>query len=171
MSSISAGLVKELRHRTGLGMMDCKNALVGSAGDIEQAIESLRKSSGLKAAKKAGRVASEGLISVKSDGADPDQLMEVALEAGAEDVVESEDSIDVVAAPAEFAGVRDAIAASAFEVIHAEISMEPSTSVSLSGKEAEQMLKLNDALEDLDDVQQVYANVEISDDEIAELAG
>ncbi len=81
MSSISASLVKELRDRTGLGMMDCKNALVGSAGDIEQAIESLRKSSGLKAAKKAGRVASEGLISVKlSDDQKSAVLVEVNCE-------------------------------------------------------------------------------------------
>jgi YebC/PmpR family DNA-binding regulatory protein len=113
----------------------------------------------------------KALISVRSEGADSDQLMEVALEAGAEDVVESEDTIDVVAGPAQFTGVRDSIAAGGFDVVHAEVSMEPSTSVSVSGKEAEQMLKLNDALEDLDDVQQVYANVEISDDEIAKLAG
>ena len=113
----------------------------------------------------------KGLISVRSEGADSDQLMEVALEAGAEDVVESEDTIDVVAGPAEFSGVRDSIAARGFDVVHAEVSMEASTSVTVSGKEAEQMLKLNDALEDLDDVQQVYANVEISDDEVAKLAG
>lgn len=81
MSSISASLVKELRDRTGIGMMDCKKALVESAGDVEQAIESLRKSSGLKAAKKAGRVASEGLISVKlSDDQKSAVLVEVNCE-------------------------------------------------------------------------------------------
>ena len=53
MTSIKASQVKELRERTGLGMMECKKALVESAGDIEQAIEDLRKSSGMKAAKKA----------------------------------------------------------------------------------------------------------------------
>lgn len=60
--SITASLVKELRERTGLGMMECKKALVDSNGDIELAIENLRKASGLKAAKKAGRTAAEGVV-------------------------------------------------------------------------------------------------------------
>ena len=63
--AISASMVKELRERTGLGMMDCKNALVEAGGDMESAIDNLRKSSGMKAAKKAGRIASDGMISVK----------------------------------------------------------------------------------------------------------
>ena len=62
MTAISASMVKELRERTGLGMMDCKKALVESKGDMDLAIESLRKSSGMKAAKKAGRIAADGLI-------------------------------------------------------------------------------------------------------------
>ncbi|MBL4584040.1 MAG: elongation factor Ts [Pseudomonadales bacterium] len=65
MAKISAATVKELRDRTGLGMMDCKKALVAAEGDIEQAIEDLRKSSGMKAAKKAGRVAAEGVVATK----------------------------------------------------------------------------------------------------------
>ena len=68
--AISASMVKELRERTGLGMMDCKTALVEADGDMESAIDNLRKSSGMKAAKKAGRIASDGMISVRvsSDG-------------------------------------------------------------------------------------------------------
>jgi len=62
MATITAGMVKELRERTGLGMMDCKKALVDAAGDMEKAIEDLRKASGLKAAKKASRVAAQGLV-------------------------------------------------------------------------------------------------------------
>ena len=62
MAAITASMVKELRERTSLGMMDCKKALVASEGDIDQAIEDLRKSSGLKAAKKAGRTAAEGVV-------------------------------------------------------------------------------------------------------------
>ncbi len=62
MVSITAAMVKDLRERTGLGMMDCKKALVESAGDIEKAIEDMRKASGLKAAKKAGRIAAEGVV-------------------------------------------------------------------------------------------------------------
>jgi len=65
MAAITASMVKELRERTSLGMMDCKKALVASEGDIDQAIEDLRKSSGLKAAKKAGRTAAEGVVFAK----------------------------------------------------------------------------------------------------------
>jgi elongation factor Ts len=68
MTAVSASMVKELRERTGLGMMDCKKALVASDGDMEAAIENLRKSSGMKAAKKAGRIASDGLLSIKVNG-------------------------------------------------------------------------------------------------------
>ena len=65
--SISASMVKELRERTGLGMMDCKNALVETDGDMELAIDNLRKSSGMKAAKKASRIASDGLVAIRVD--------------------------------------------------------------------------------------------------------
>lgn len=69
MAGVSASLVKELRERTGLGMMDCKKALVEAEGDIDAAIENLRKSSGMKAAKKAGRIASDGLLGNRVEGA------------------------------------------------------------------------------------------------------
>lgn len=65
MANITAGMVKELRERTGLGMMDCKKALSEADGDMDKAIEDLRKASGLKAAKKASRVASEGVVLTK----------------------------------------------------------------------------------------------------------
>jgi len=65
MTAISASMVKELRERTGLGMMECKKALVEAEGSIETAIENLRKSSGMKAAKKAGRVSADGVVAVK----------------------------------------------------------------------------------------------------------
>lgn len=65
MAAISASLVKELRERTGLGMMECKKALAEAEGDIDAAIEELRKNSGMKAAKKAGRTAAEGVIAVR----------------------------------------------------------------------------------------------------------
>ena len=69
MAAITAAMVKELRERTGLGMMECKKALVEAGGSVEQAIDELRKSSGLKAAKKAGRTAAEGVavLSVADD--------------------------------------------------------------------------------------------------------
>ncbi len=65
MANITASMVKELRERTGLGMMDCKKALGEADGDMEKAIEDLRKASGLKAAKKASRVAAEGVVLTK----------------------------------------------------------------------------------------------------------
>jgi elongation factor Ts len=65
MAAVSAAMVKELRERTGLGMLDCKKALKEADGDIEQAIEDLRKSSGMKAAKKSGRIAAEGVVAVR----------------------------------------------------------------------------------------------------------
>ena len=70
MTTITASMVKELRERTGLGMMDCKKALSDAGGDMEMAIEDLRKASGLKAAKKASRVAAEGVVMtrVSEDG-------------------------------------------------------------------------------------------------------
>ena len=68
MAAISASMVKELRERTGLGMMECKKALVEADGDLELAIENLRKSSGMKAAKKAGRVAADGVARVAVNG-------------------------------------------------------------------------------------------------------
>ena len=63
--AITASMVKELRERTGLGMMDCKRALEETGGDLEQAIEELRKTSALKAAKKAGRTTADGLLGLK----------------------------------------------------------------------------------------------------------
>ncbi|RDD62135.1 translation elongation factor Ts [Ferruginivarius sediminum] len=68
MAQISAAMVKELRERTGAGMMDCKKALADTDGDIEQAVDWLRKKGLSQAQKKAGRTAAEGLIGVKSEG-------------------------------------------------------------------------------------------------------
>ncbi|KEI72084.1 translation elongation factor Ts [Endozoicomonas elysicola] len=78
MAAVSAALVKELRERTGLGMMECKKALVEAQGDIEVAIEEMRKSGQAKAAKKAGRIAAEGIVAVKvADDASFGVLVEV----------------------------------------------------------------------------------------------
>ena len=63
---MSAALVKELRERTGLGLLECKKALAAAGGDIEVAIEELRKSSGMKAAKKAGRTAADGVVAIRT---------------------------------------------------------------------------------------------------------
>lgn len=78
MAAISAALVKELRERTGLGMMECKKALQEANGDIEQAIDDLRKNAGLKSAKKAGNIAAEGAIVTRvADDASLAAMLEV----------------------------------------------------------------------------------------------
>jgi elongation factor Ts len=75
---MSAALVKELRERTGLGLLECKKALAEAGGDIEKAIEELRKSSGMKAAKKAGRTAADGVVLARvSEDGSYGQLVEV----------------------------------------------------------------------------------------------
>ena len=97
-------------------------------------------------------------------GADEDRLMEAALETGAEDVVSNEDgSVDVITGVEEFPEVRDAILAAALEPVHAEVTMRPATSVSLGEQDAERMIRMLDQLEDLDDVQQVYSNADLSE--------
>lgn len=90
--AISASQVKELRERTGLGMMECKKALVAVDGDIEAAIDNMRKASGLKAAKKAGRTAAEGVIVARS-AEDGSSVMLMEINSETDFVVRSEDFI------------------------------------------------------------------------------
>ena len=102
-------------------------------------------------------------------GTDEERLMETALEAGAEDVVANDDgSLEVITRPNAFGDVHDGIVADGLAPEQAEVTMRPSTSVSLDADNARQIIKLLDMLEDLDDVQQVYSNVEISDEILAE---
>lgn len=104
-------------------------------------------------------------------GADEDRLMELALEAGAEDIVTHEDgSIEVLTAPEDFGAVRDRLAAGGLAPETAEITMRASTSTTLEQDAAESMIRLLEMLEDLDDVQKVYSNAEIPDDVLAALA-
>jgi YebC/PmpR family DNA-binding regulatory protein len=112
----------------------------------------------------------KGMISFDRAGVNDDALLEAALDAGAEDVVDGEETIDVVTTPSAFSVVKDALEARSFEPQSAETSMEPRTTVVLEGKEAEVMLRMSDALEDLDDVQNVYANFEISEEEMAKFS-
>lgn len=100
---------------------------------------------------------------------DFDALFEAALEAGAEDVEEVDGQIEVRTEPAVFIEVRDSLEAKGFKAESAEVTMIPQTSVALEGKQAESMLKMMDRLEDCDDVQNVYANFDISDDELEQV--
>jgi len=112
-----------------------------------------------------------GVLCYEREGLDADALLEAALEAGADDVVEGEETVDVVTSVAAFEGVKDALGAAGFDPASAEVLMEPTTTVSLEGADAEAMLQVSDALEDLDDVQNVFANYDISEGEMARIAG
>jgi YebC/PmpR family DNA-binding regulatory protein len=97
-------------------------------------------------------------------GTDEDQLMEAALEAGAEDVVSDEDgSIEVITAPGEFVAVKEALEKAGFATEMGEVIMKPSTENVFVGDDAVKMQKLLDALDALDDVQEVYSNAVIED--------
>ena len=113
----------------------------------------------------------KGLLSFESEGIDSDALLEEALEAGADDVVESDGLLEVVTSPGSFEAVKASLTEAGFEAQLAEITMQPATTVALEGKEAESMLRVADALDDLDDVQAVHANFDISDAEMSRLAG
>ncbi|MGD8835685.1 MAG: YebC/PmpR family DNA-binding transcriptional regulator [Desulfobacteraceae bacterium] len=106
----------------------------------------------------------KGYLVVEQSAAEEDALMEVALEAGAEDVREDGDNFEIITAPEEYETVKQAIDAASIATIAAEITMLPQTMTALDGKDALKMVKLIDALEDCDDVQKVYTNADIPDD-------
>ena len=108
-------------------------------------------------------------ILVPKDSTDEDELMEVALEAGAEDVEEQENDYRVVTTPEDFTAVREALGEADIPYENAEITMEPQNSIDLDAGTARQTLRLIDALEENDDVQEVYANFDISEEVMAEV--
>jgi YebC/PmpR family DNA-binding regulatory protein len=105
----------------------------------------------------------KGYLSVPSEGVDEETLMEIALEAGAEDIVEDPEDkqFEVYTPPEAFQAVKEALTEKAVAFQNADVTMIPKNTVRLEGKEAEQTLRLMDALEDNDDVQHVYANFDI----------
>ena len=97
-------------------------------------------------------------------GTDEDKLMEAALEAGAEDVIVDDDgAIEVLTSPAEFEAVKNALEAANFKAEVAEVTMRADNTVQVTGEDAVKMQKLLDALEDMDDTQEVYHNAELSE--------
>ena len=97
-------------------------------------------------------------------GTDEDKLMEAALEAGAEDVIVDDDgAIEVLTSPAEFESVKNALEAANFKAEVAEVTMRADNAVKVTGDDAVKMQKLLDALEDMDDTQEVYHNAEVSE--------
>ena len=112
----------------------------------------------------------KGVIVVeKAVAPDEERLLEIALESGAEDLRDSESSWDVVTAPSDFTAVRAALEAAGITISSSDLSMEPQSSIPVDGSEAAQVLRLIEALEDLDDVQNVYANFDIPEEIMASL--
>lgn len=110
----------------------------------------------------------KGIISVEAD--DEDQLMEIVLEAGAEDVSGGEDAFEVVTSPEDFDAVHTALEQAGLAMQSAEVTLVPQNTVSLSGKEAEHVYKLLDVLQEHDDIQSVAANCEFSEEEFERLS-
>jgi YebC/PmpR family DNA-binding regulatory protein len=109
----------------------------------------------------------KGYIAIAPDGLDQDSLFEIAVEAGADDVVFSDDMIEVYAELSEFQAVRQALEDAGIEFEAAELSMIPKATMQLGEKETLQVMGVIEALEELDDTQQVYSNLEISDEVMA----
>ena len=112
----------------------------------------------------------KGLILVDKAGVDEDKLLEVALDAGALDVKDNGKEFEVTVSPAGYEAVKKKIEEAGFKPTYAEVTMVPQTTIKLAGKEAEQMLKLMEGLEDSDDVQKVYANFDIAEEEMERLS-
>ncbi len=106
----------------------------------------------------------KGYIVVEHNAVDEDLLMETAIDSGAEDVREDENTFEIITDPQDFERVKTAIENQSIPYIVAEITMLPQSTVDLKGKEAEQMIKLMETLEDCDDVQKVYTNADIPED-------
>jgi len=112
----------------------------------------------------------KGLITIDKNAIDEDRLMEIALEAGAEDVNSGDSEFEVVTSPENYHAVRTALEEAKIALVGGEVTLEPDNTVQVSGHVAEQVLKLVDELEDHDDVQGVAANFNIDDDELARLS-
>jgi len=109
-------------------------------------------------------------ILIFPEGSDEDAIMEAALEAGADDVETTEDGIiEVVTSVEDFQAVKDAMEAAGLEPEFAEVTMKASTITALTGEDAEKVVRLQDALEDLDDVQEVFTNADIPDEVLDQL--
>ena len=108
----------------------------------------------------------KGYIVVEKAKADEEKLLSAVLDAGADDMQDDDDNWEVLSAPGSFEAVREAVKALGIEPASAQVSLIPQNYVKLEGKVAQQMLKLMEALDDLDDVQHVWSNFDISEQEI-----
>jgi YebC/PmpR family DNA-binding regulatory protein len=109
----------------------------------------------------------KGYIEIERDGLEEDAVMNAALEAGAEDMRTEETTFEIYTGPGHLMAVAEALSAAGFKYETAEVARIPATSVMLEGKHAQTMLGLLEALEELDDVQKVYSNFDLPDEELA----
>ncbi len=112
----------------------------------------------------------KGSIAIDKKSSDEDTLMEIALEAGADDVRSDEGEFQVITAPEAFEGVKNALGSKGIKYLEAQITMIPTITVALDEQKAEQMLRLMEKMEDNDDVQDVYANFDIADEIMEKLS-
>ena len=112
----------------------------------------------------------QGVITVEGEGLTEDKVFEAAVEAGADDVTRGDEVFEIATPPDALEDVKTGLETAAMKVVSAELAMVPQTTVTLRGREAEQVLKLLEALEDHDDVQTVSANVDIPADEVERLS-
>jgi transcriptional/translational regulatory protein YebC/TACO1 len=112
----------------------------------------------------------KGVIQIEKDAApDEERLLEIVLEAGAEDLKDAESTWEITTDPSSFQSVKQALETAGVPMLSAEITMVPQTTVPVEGAQAKQVLALLEALEGLDDVQAVYANFDIPESVMAEL--
>jgi len=140
-------MVAEIRH-----LLDRKGGHLGESGCV------------------AWMFTRRGLIIVPAESIEEDELLEVALECGAEDVVAESENYEVYTEPHELMSVRDALDEKGVTVTTAELTMQPKSTIRLDGKDAERTLALMEDLEDHDDVQSVHANFDIEDEVLAQFA-
>ncbi len=112
----------------------------------------------------------KGLIVFERDKVDEERLMDLALEAGAEDVRETDKEFEVITDPSTFERVKKKLEEANLKPSYGEVSMVPQSTIRLTGKEAQQMVRLMESLEDSDDIQHVYANFDIPDEEMERLS-
>ena len=110
----------------------------------------------------------KGYIVIEKTKADEETLMTLAIDAGADDFTSEQSGYEIITSPESFDGVVNAVKAKGIEPITAEISMIPQNYIKVEGKNAQQVVKLMEALDDHDDVQHVYANFDIEEAELAE---
>jgi YebC/PmpR family DNA-binding regulatory protein len=154
----AALLVEVLTDNRNRAVAEVRNAFTRAGGSLGE----------------AGSVAwlfdQRGLLTLEADGSDPEELELLAIDAGADDVRTDGDVVEVYTAPSDLEAVRSALVEGGAAVSAAELTMVPKTAIELSPKDAASVMRLMERLEDLDDVQKVSTNLEISEEALAEYA-